>query len=511
MAKDFTERLSFLIDRFKIFTKEDIDDLKTRIENDDFESTPSFTESYEFIRGHNKTVIAIIKKIVKVSFYDKSVDEERYERIRKGVLDNASPNQQVIDEVGKLTIEVTKEDVWVSEEIFTNMVSADPTSNKMCVQWMLRVFTNFLKDGKKAEALRFGEEDLEMAKSYLEIFEANKYKDKFTLFCNTTHGLKDIESPRNINQYKSLSQLFNAVDPFMERENSTLEKAMQRFVDMGLADIPFRDRKWLVYTPMTSEANQVMESFASWCTAQQGSNYFDRYTRKDKTPYGKDSTIYVIVNTDLFTGESTECYQLHVETDQLKSRENSMNVDIYEPVIKTSDGIAQYFKETLEYFAKGFKGSLDNNKYITYLLKFGFSESLFTALDENLPTIKLRDRRIPKIPSLDRFHKVDVLSLNKVELVEVHPSIFNQTSLTILALPNNKLTSIPKEISRLKKLQVLTIYGNKITDIPESIAQLDPSNGGSLFRVTVNKADIGEDGFKRLKKLLPTVVVTEKV
>ena len=93
----------------------------------------------------------------------------------------------------------------------------------------------------------------------------------------------------------------------------------------------------------------------------------------------------------------------------------------------------------------------------------------------------------------------------------MHPSIFKQTDLTILALPNNRLSSIPNEISKLKKLQVLTIYGNKIQSIPESIAKLDPSNGGSLFRVTVNKADIGEDGFKRLKKLLPTVVVTEKV
>lgn len=509
MAKDFTERLLFLADRFNVFTKEDVDALKIRIETDEIESTPTFNESYEFIRGHSKTVIAIIKRIVKTSVYKKS--DERYERIRKGVLDNPSSNQNVIDDDGELIIQNTKEDVWISEEIFTNMVAADPTNNKMCVQWMLRVFSNFIKEGKQAEALRFGEEDLEMARAYIEIFEANKYKDKFSLFCKTTHGLKEIPDPKNINQYESLSQLFNAVDPFIEREASTLERAMQRFVDMGLAEIPFRDRKWLVYTPMTSEANQVMEGFASWCTAQKGSTYFDRYTRKDKTPYGEDSTIYVIVNTKMFTGESDECYQLHVETNQLKCRRNGSNVDIYEPVIKTSEGIAQYFKETLEHLAKGFKGSLDNNCYITYLLKFGFSESLFTALDENLSTIKLRDRRIPKIPSLDRFHRVDVLSLNKVELEEVHPSIFKQTDLTILALPNNRLSSIPNEISKLKKLQVLTIYGNKIQSIPESIAKLDPSNGGSLFRVTVNKADIGEDGFKRLKKLLPTVVVTEKV
>jgi hypothetical protein len=323
--------------------------------------------------------------------------------------------------------------------------------------------------------------------------------------------LKDIETPRNINQYKSLSQLFNAVDPFIEREASTLEKSMNRFVDMGLAEITFRDRKWLVYRPMTSEANQVMDKFAGWCTAKPGSTYFDKYTRKEKTPNGKDSTIYVIVNTGMFTGESDECYQLHVETDQLKCRLNSSNVDIYKPVISTSEGIAQYFKETLEYFAKGYKGSLDNNKYITYLLKFGFSESLFTALDENLPTIKLRDRRIPKIPSLDRFRRLDVVSLNQVELVEIHPSVFKQTNLTILALPNNKLTEIPSDIYKLTKLQVLTIYGNKIKFIPETIAKLDPSNGGSLFRVTVNKVDLGEEGFKRLKKLLPTVVVTEKL
>lgn len=510
MAKDSTERLLFLANKFDVFSKEDVDVLKTRIENDEFISSRHFNESYEFVRGHNKTVIAIVKRITKRAFYDKQTDPENYTRINAAVTKNPSPDQLVIVKDGVLTIETTKVNVWVSEEIFADMVNADPSDNKMYVQWMLRVFTRLIKEGKIPEALRFAEEDLGMANNYLEIFEGNKRKVKFAEFCKATHGLKEISDPTNINQYKDLSQLFNAVDPFIERVASDLERAMQRFVDMGHADIPFRDRKWLVYEPYTPEANQVMESFAGWCTAQKGSTYFDRYTAKHKTPYGKDSSIYVIVNTDIFTGESDECYQMHVETDQLKDRRNGQNVDIFQRVIMTSEGIAQFFKERLEYLAKGYKGSLDSNPYINYLLKFGFSESLFTALDEYIPTIKLRDRRIPKIPSLERFKNLDVISLNNVGLTEIHPSLFNHTKLTVLALPENNLKAIPSEISKLKELQVITIYGNKIESIPDSISQLSPSKGGNLFRVTVNKSDVGVEGFERLKKLLPDVVIAEK-
>jgi hypothetical protein len=120
----------------------------------------------------------------------------------------------------------TLKKVSIFSGVFVNMLESDPTDNKIYLQWMLNLFSQMLKNGDEqslTSALRLVEEDLPQAKVYLMLFEDNKRKKKFKDLCLNSYSLKHVSDPTNINQYKSLSQLFDAVDPFIEREPSAVE------------------------------------------------------------------------------------------------------------------------------------------------------------------------------------------------------------------------------------------------------------------------------------------------
>ena len=188
----------------------------------------------------------------------------------------------------------------------------------------------------------------------------------------------------------------------------------------------------------------------------------------------------------------------------MKDRQNGQNVSIFENVISESEGLANYFHDELLAMAKEYKGGIDSNKYLDYLMQFGFAESLFELLDDKLPTIRFMSKEIRKLPNINKFTKLDQLIITNAKLGEIDPSIGNLSSLNMLALTNNLLTTLPKEIGYLKNLEFLNIKGNKHIDIPEEISKLDKSNGGSLFRIVVDEQDLGEEKYKRLKELLPT-------
>jgi hypothetical protein len=44
--------------------------------------------------------------------------------------------------------------------------------------------------------------------------------------------LQGITDPSNINQYKSLSQLFDAIDPFITKEPSAVARTLDKFVEL---------------------------------------------------------------------------------------------------------------------------------------------------------------------------------------------------------------------------------------------------------------------------------------
>jgi hypothetical protein len=402
-----------------------------------------------------------------------------------------------------------KNNVSISRHVFDMMVNSDPAANKMYTQWMLEVFRRLLKSGKYVDAIRFAVEDLPMASEYLVIFESNKRKNKFKQLCLSSFILKDLSDPTDINQYKSLGQLFDAVDPFIERDLSNIERLLYKFVDSGQAKIGVRDRKFTIYIPLTRDASVVFDSFANWCTCKTGNGMFNHYTTNYKTPRGKKSKIYVVINNEFFNGvlNDNTLFQIHFESNQIKDRKNTQsNVGIYDH-LSVSENILNYFHDELIELSKEYK-SLTKNLYLDNLIKFGFSDSLFEIIEETTPLIVFKDKEVPKMGDVSRFKNLQTFEMNNTKLVNIHPSVCTLNNLEIMVVRDNKITQLPKEIGNLRNLVFLNILGNKIVEIPDTIKYLDKSNGGSLHRLAVCLNDIGEENYKKLKRLLPNTILS---
>jgi hypothetical protein len=483
------DRIAFLAEKFDVFevTEESMKEKKELLESQGFKLVDEISHSddrviyddiWETVRNsHN--VYALI--------FAKKKSEESHRELRK---------------------------VCVSFETFISIIGADPTPNKSCVQWMLNVFTKLCLGTftDKAAAIRLIREDLPQANQYISLFEANKRKNKFKELCKSSYIIKHIQNPTDINQYKSLSQLYDAIDPFIVREPSTLESLLLRYVQAGEAEIPVRDRKFTLYIPLTVNASVIFHEFASWCTAVPGQSNYANYTSQ-KTSLGTKSKLYIIINNLFFEGKSQELYQIHFESNQVKDRRNSQqNVIVYENVIAQSESLSNFFYEELLKFAKAYRNSseqvIETNPYLQHLINFGFTESMFELMESETPTIRIMNKNVPRIPDLSRFKNLDQLTIIGANVLEVHESIGKLSELTMACLNNNRIKTLPASIGNLKNLIYLNLDNNPLEDIPEELKYLDISNGGSLYRISVKESDIGKDNLQKLRRLLPNALIS---
>jgi hypothetical protein len=395
----------------------------------------------------------------------------------------------------------------VSENVFDNVVNADPTDKKIYVQWILKTFTNLIKENEIDEAIRFVDEDLPQASDYLTTFDEVK---NTKLFTQTSENNPDLpKNPTDINQYHSLSQLYSAVDPFIEKEVGQLEGDIMKYVRANRGKLLYQDSNWMVYQPLDRDANCVMSSYAEWCTARPGNSMFDSYTRNNKEPDGSNSKIYVIINKDVLKGTSREVYQIHFETNQFKDRTNGQNVNFYQ-FFNKHPKLSNFFKKLLSPLAKQSGGNLRTNKYVTKLMEMGEVDDVFDYIDTNTNTINLSYISLPKLPNkLGIFKNVTELYLTNCELQELPDSIGELTNLTLLILKNNKLKTLPESIGNLKNLNILNLQGNDIKKLPKSFENLSESQGGSLFRLTINP-DVPQEVLTKLKSMDGVVVNTSR-
>jgi len=477
MSKDKSvQRIAFLAKNFNVFTDEDFETL-----NKDEDNLPIIYNPYDTI---DEDVVLALYKV------------KRYENGDIKVDDDGNP---IVKWVG------------VHEDVFIDMVQGDPTINKVYVQWMLQTFSRYIKNGNIVKATRFASEDLPQAKEYLILFDSNKFKKAFKRMCKGNEAFKNIDDPSNINQYKNLSQLFDAVDPYIERDVSQLEKSMQGAIRRGEAIIPFKDRKFTVFCPNTKEAASLFNRFTTWCTAVPTQSNFNYYVEQ-LTPFGKKSKLFIIIDHNFFYPEDDErhasdgLWQLHIESSQLMTKRDTPAKDFNTRVLDKSEGISDYFYDTLINLARGDNQNINDNLYVRRLLNFGFTDILFDVMNPDSLDITLLNQKIKALPDMGKFKNLRQLYLSNIGMEALHESLGKLNHLAVLSLPNNKITKLPKGVCYLKKLVVIQLGGNKIKELPDELGNLDRKNGGSLIRFVLDKS-VSSEIFDKAKRLLPSTEV----
>jgi len=279
-----------------------------------------------------------------------------------------------------------------------------------------------------------------------------------------------------------------------------MEQLIDKMVRAGKATIPVRDRRYTVYIPIDRDASVIFDKFANWCTAKADNGNFKHYV-ENKTPFGKRSSIYIIIDNGFFKGESDSLYQIHFETHQVRDRAQKQ-INFYSHVLKNSEAISNYFKDELIRLAKESLNRLDN-KYVSYLKEFNLAGEMIELYDDNTPYLLFKGQSIKDLKDISRFKELKELIIIDCKMEMLKESIVKLENLDVLSIPQNRVTEIPSFLGYCRSLIFINLKGNKIHSIPDTIGNLDKSNGGSLEYMAVNPSDIGETNFKKLKSLLP--------
>lgn len=198
----------------------------------------------------------------------------------------------------------------VPEDVFYNIANADPTKGDDTMgdytDWMIRLYRK--GDLKK--------EDLPKATEYLKAF--HKFK-------------KRIEK-KDIGQYKSLSELGDAVQSYIDNPDQATSKSDEiRRIKARGAELVYEDEKWVVIVPKTEEAAIYYGKGTKWCTAAtETKNYFNFYNN--------DGPLYININKQ--TGEK---FQFHFESSQFK---DESDIQIKNPIavkIGLTNGLIDFY------------------------------------------------------------------------------------------------------------------------------------------------------------------------
>lgn len=178
----------------------------------------------------------------------------------------------------------------VTEEEFNAIVNSDPSPNKQYVQWILNMVTKE----------RMLIEDLYKATQYLEMLYLHKGKIN--------------EEKRDITKYRTLPDLFEAVEELLYKsEEELLSKSQKNKIikEEGIIKY-FENDRWVVLTPLTLEAAIFYGAGTQWCTAAKNNSMFKHYTKNGEETH----RLYIIIDKSKTNREKDSKFQFHFPTKQ---------------------------------------------------------------------------------------------------------------------------------------------------------------------------------------------------
>jgi hypothetical protein len=172
------------------------------------------------------------------------------------------------------------------EQFVDRLAEVDPTPKGIYMQWMAKMIMSNPNANRAEDLARTGED--------LANFE--QFKNKLAV--------------KDINQYKSFAELYDAIAPFLVPRELTPEEKKEARDEAKLAKI--KEQIITVYTgpegwiriPTTKEAAIFLGQNTRWCTSARANNMFKSYHDKD--------SLFVI-----YDKASKKRSQLHIESGQL--------------------------------------------------------------------------------------------------------------------------------------------------------------------------------------------------
>lgn len=198
----------------------------------------------------------------------------------------------VIQTLGEKALAVAKNDHSAKFDTADELINFfSEKISKVNIAWVVRMYI----------AKQFKVEDASRIKRELDTFA--KFKSKLT--------------NKDLNSYKSLDQLYDALEPFEGVEAPVSKKAEVKAAKSEGADVVLDTPELKVIRPKTEAAACLYGSGTKWCTAAATDNMFDHYNDQ--------GDLYILIAK--LDGESRK-FQLHYETDSfLNERDTALSKD----------------------------------------------------------------------------------------------------------------------------------------------------------------------------------------
>jgi len=186
-------------------------------------------------------------------------------------------NESVLFEAKKDTLKSK----WshVSDEVFNQLVDADPSPTKKYAEWMLK--TN-IDGGYSPEQIIPVIQKYDQLNGRIKSYYVRKGIDVFESEVGVDIPLSDIDailrSPKDINSYKGLG-ILKAILNQVDSKKTKKEEKLQG------AEKIYEDENFLVILPKTKQASCHYGSNTRWCVAARDGNQFDNYSRRGTLYY----------------------------------------------------------------------------------------------------------------------------------------------------------------------------------------------------------------------------------